>query len=136
MKIKKINRCFYFPFNSISSEKTEYYYWGSCNQDSILKVMSQLADNHIIVFDEKKSRSSLMGLKFRKYLNLNKKDNDDKVYLVIVSSEKYFMSKFMKKCFYKSQTLINKKYFFIDYKTYKLFFFTGNSQEIFYLMGN
>ena len=136
MKIKKTNNYSYFPFYPISSGKTENYYWGTCPQNLFFEFMPQLIKNHIIIFDDRISRSSQMSLKFRKYLNLNKKDNDYEIYLIVIPFKKYFKNNFIKKCFFKSKNLINKKYFFIDHKTYKLFFSTGIFQKIFYLKGN
>lgn len=126
--LKKIKH--YHFFCEFNQNKTDFYYWGSTSIKNYLKKQDILFKNQIIIFDKCNTRNSLDSNYFRKKLNLNNKDKDKKIYLIVLPNSFYKNSKFWKKCFFKSRKLINKKYFIIDYRTYSKL---GISQEIFYL---
>ena len=129
MKIIKQIRHYYF-FVDFAQNKSEFHYYGSLSFKDYLKYKNSLFKNQIIIFDKCNLKNSFFSNFFRKKLNLNKKDKDNKTYLIVVPNSSYVTTKFWKKCFFKSRKLINKKYFIVDYKTYDKL---GISQEIFYL---
>ena len=86
--------------------------------------------NHILIYDNYETHQSYLGQKLRKVLNLDKKDKNNNKYLIVIPGKEYFNSKLIKRCFKKSKKLINKKYFFINYDLFELYFSLSRSQEI------
>lgn len=104
---------FYVP---ISLSKTYFHYWKSWKgQIENLHDFSQ-----IVISDSYEVHGNFLGTQLRKKLKLDKKDNNNEKYLIVIPNEAYFYSKLLRRCFRKSRHLINKKYFFLDWAGYNI----------------
>lgn len=126
-KIKKSVKSWYLV--SKNPTKTYFDFWESNTKNSILN-KNPLTTHQIILRGDFSRNDFKLGKKIRKVINLNKKDKDNNEYIIVIPSEKYFLSETIKSCLSKSQKLINKKYHFIDYKFYLTLIGTGRIQEI------
>nr|DAW65371.1 MAG TPA: hypothetical protein [Caudoviricetes sp.] len=123
-------KLFYSSFNF--GRALSFNFWRSFNYDFKLNLSLETMReyNHILIYDNYEMHQSYLGQKLRKTLNLDKKDKNNNKYLVVIPSKEYFNSKLIKRCFKKSKKLINKKYFFINYDLFELYFSLSRSQEI------
>lgn len=134
MKIK------YYKNNNINSgcpvifdETLEPECWSSYYKDyrKLLDFREKNSDKFrsIVINDRNFNRNSSESEFLRTLLELNKKDRDKYIYLIVLPTKRFFESRLLQKCFQKSRGLINKKYFFLDRHTYEILSFSCISQE-------
>lgn len=146
MKIKyyKNNKLTYMCSNIFGKSQNFDFYtnclWTSYsnNYKTLLEFKEKKSNNTktIIINDTNFNRNSFKSNYLRKVLHLNQKDKDKFIYLVVLPTKKYFKSRLIQKCFQKSRSLFNKKYFFLDNYTHRLLLFQCLVQEEFYLHGS